>query len=163
MPPATPHVPNDFPRRLARLRVLLGLTWKGLARDAGLNIRTLHRWWDRGVMPLVRLPQSDSFSTISGAPDRSERSAAAHISFVRDEQGQIDASPRQLVASDVQKVIGGKFVLEHNQHVGDDAVVFERSSRGEVAQVRRESVAHGSWTVCATLVLEEERLPAIGT
>lgn len=44
MPPVTPHFPNDFPRRLARLRVLLGLTWKGLVEEAGLNLRTLHRW-----------------------------------------------------------------------------------------------------------------------
>ena len=38
MPPATPHFPNDFPRRLARLRELLGLTWKGLARGAGVLV-----------------------------------------------------------------------------------------------------------------------------
>ncbi len=92
MPPATPHFPNDLPRRLARLRVLLGLTWKGLARNVGRNIRTLHRLRDRGVKPLVRLPQSDSFSTISGAPDRSQGSPAADVRLARDEQGQIDVS-----------------------------------------------------------------------
>ena len=39
-----PGFPNDFPQRLERLRVALGLTWKGLAKEAGLNLRAIHRW-----------------------------------------------------------------------------------------------------------------------
>ena len=39
-----PGFPSDFPRRLDRLREALGLTWKGLAKEAGLNLRAIHRW-----------------------------------------------------------------------------------------------------------------------
>ena len=36
--------PSDFPRRLERLREALGLTWKALAKETGLNLRAIHRW-----------------------------------------------------------------------------------------------------------------------
>ena len=39
-----PGFPSDFPRRLERLREALGLTWKGLAKETGLNLRAIHRW-----------------------------------------------------------------------------------------------------------------------
>ena len=39
-----PGFPSDFPRRLERLREALGLTWKALAKESGLNLRAIHRW-----------------------------------------------------------------------------------------------------------------------
>ena len=39
-----PGFPNDFPRRLERLREALGLTWKALAKQSGLSLRAIHRW-----------------------------------------------------------------------------------------------------------------------
>ena len=39
-----PGFPSDFPRRLERLREALGLTWKALAKETGLNLRAIHRW-----------------------------------------------------------------------------------------------------------------------
>ncbi len=50
---ADPHIsgfPDDLPHRLERLRESLGLTWKGLAQEAGLNLRAIHRW-RRGARP----------------------------------------------------------------------------------------------------------------
>ncbi len=41
---------DDLPNRLERLREALGLTWKGLARETRLNIRSIHRW-RRGTKP----------------------------------------------------------------------------------------------------------------
>ncbi len=45
-----PGFPNDFPQRLERLREVLGLTWKDLAKEGGLNLRAIHRW-RRGTRP----------------------------------------------------------------------------------------------------------------
>ncbi len=42
--------PDDLPHRLERLREALGLTWKGLAQEAGLNVRAIHRW-RKGTKP----------------------------------------------------------------------------------------------------------------
>lgn len=36
--------PDDFPQRLARLRAASGLTWRALARELGVSVRSLHRW-----------------------------------------------------------------------------------------------------------------------
>ena len=44
--------PDDFPHRLERLRESVGLTWKGLARAAGLSLRAIHRW-RKGAKPDV--------------------------------------------------------------------------------------------------------------
>ncbi len=45
--------PGDFPRRLERLREASGLTWRGLARELGVNVRALYRW-RAGVKPGAR-------------------------------------------------------------------------------------------------------------
>lgn len=36
--------PDDFPRRIERLREASGLTWPGFARALGVSVRTVHRW-----------------------------------------------------------------------------------------------------------------------
>lgn len=36
--------PDDFPRRLERLRDATGLTWRGMARELGVSVRSLYRW-----------------------------------------------------------------------------------------------------------------------
>ena len=45
-----PAFPDDLPHRLERLREAVGLTWKGLARAAGLSLRAIHRW-RKGTKP----------------------------------------------------------------------------------------------------------------
>ncbi len=42
--------PDDFPRRLERLREAFGTTWKGLAQEVGFSLRAIHRW-RRGTKP----------------------------------------------------------------------------------------------------------------
>ena len=36
--------PDDFPERLERLRAARGLSWRGLARELRLSVRSLRRW-----------------------------------------------------------------------------------------------------------------------
>ena len=36
--------PDDFPQRLERLRAASGLTWRRLARELGVSVRSLYRW-----------------------------------------------------------------------------------------------------------------------
>ncbi|MDE2967373.1 MAG: helix-turn-helix transcriptional regulator [Chloroflexota bacterium] len=36
--------PDDFPQRLERLREASGLTWRRLARELGVGVRSLYRW-----------------------------------------------------------------------------------------------------------------------
>ena len=36
--------PEDFPQRLERLREASGLTWRALARELGVSVRSLYRW-----------------------------------------------------------------------------------------------------------------------
>ncbi|MCY3588086.1 MAG: helix-turn-helix transcriptional regulator [Chloroflexi bacterium] len=36
--------PDDFPQRLERLRAASGLTWRRLARELGVGVRSLYRW-----------------------------------------------------------------------------------------------------------------------
>ena len=42
--PRATEFPEDFPQRLGRMRKSAGLTWRGLARALGVNVRTLYRW-----------------------------------------------------------------------------------------------------------------------
>lgn len=42
--------PGDFPQRLDRLREASDLTWREMARQLGVSIRSLHRWRS-GVRP----------------------------------------------------------------------------------------------------------------
>lgn len=36
--------PDDFPQRLERLREASALTWRGLARELGVSVRSVYRW-----------------------------------------------------------------------------------------------------------------------
>ena len=42
--PGGAEFPDDFPQRLERLREASGLTWRALARELGLSVRSLYRW-----------------------------------------------------------------------------------------------------------------------
>lgn len=43
-PPGVALMPEDFPRRLAALKELTGLTWDGMANALGVDPRQLLRW-----------------------------------------------------------------------------------------------------------------------
>ena len=42
--PRGTEFPDDFPQRLERLRAASGLTWRRLARELGVGVRSLYRW-----------------------------------------------------------------------------------------------------------------------
>ena len=42
--PRGTEFPDDFPQRLERLRAASGLTWRALARELGVSVRSLYRW-----------------------------------------------------------------------------------------------------------------------
>ena len=42
--PRGTEFPDDFPQRLGRLRAASGLTWRRLARELGVGVRSLYRW-----------------------------------------------------------------------------------------------------------------------
>ena len=42
--PRGTEFPEDFPQRLERLRAASGLTWRRLARELGVGVRSLYRW-----------------------------------------------------------------------------------------------------------------------
>ena len=46
--------PDDFPRRLVRLKEESGLPWAEIARRLGVSTMTIRRWWKRGVRPNYR-------------------------------------------------------------------------------------------------------------
>ena len=43
-PPGVALMPGDFPRQLAALKELTGLTWEGMADALGVDPRQLFRW-----------------------------------------------------------------------------------------------------------------------
>ena len=43
-PPGVALMPEDFPRKLAALKELTGLTWEGMADALGVDPRQLLRW-----------------------------------------------------------------------------------------------------------------------
>ena len=43
--------PEDFPRRLERLKEASGLSWRGMARAIGVDPKQLRRWRRKGVEP----------------------------------------------------------------------------------------------------------------
>ncbi len=42
--PSGTAFPDDFPQRLERLREASGLTWRALARELGVSVRSVYRW-----------------------------------------------------------------------------------------------------------------------
>ena len=42
--PTRASFPDDFPRRIERVREASGLSWPGFARALGVSVRTIHRW-----------------------------------------------------------------------------------------------------------------------
>ena len=51
VPPGVALMPEDFPRRLAALKKLTGLTWEGMADALGVDPRQLLRWRKRDGEP----------------------------------------------------------------------------------------------------------------
>jgi len=49
-PQRSDEFPDDFPQRLERLRDRSGMSWRGMARALGVNVRALYRWRS-GVWP----------------------------------------------------------------------------------------------------------------
>ena len=50
-PPFSPGValmPEDFPRRLTRLKEITGLSWEELATCLGVDMKQVHRWRQGG-------------------------------------------------------------------------------------------------------------------
>ena len=45
------RLPDDFPKRLERLKELAGLTWAGFAAAIGVDYRQMYRWRKHGVEP----------------------------------------------------------------------------------------------------------------
>ncbi len=37
-------LPSDFPERLENLKTAAGLSWRGLARELRVNVRSVNRW-----------------------------------------------------------------------------------------------------------------------
>ena len=61
-PPGFALMPEDFPRKLAALKELTGLTWEGMADALGVDPRQLFRWRNEdgepnagAMLSLVRL------------------------------------------------------------------------------------------------------------
>ena len=61
-PPGVALMPEEFPRRLAALKALTGLTWEGMADALGVDPRQLLRWRNEdgepnggAMLSLVRL------------------------------------------------------------------------------------------------------------
>ena len=51
LPLETAVFPEDFPRRLRRLKEASGLTWTAFALAIGVDLKQLHRWLRKGVEP----------------------------------------------------------------------------------------------------------------
>ena len=50
-PPGVALMPEEFPRRLAALKELTGLTWEGMADALGVDPRQLLRWRNEDGQP----------------------------------------------------------------------------------------------------------------
>ena len=50
-PPGFALMPEDFPRKLAALKELTGLTWEGMADALGVDPRQLFRWRNKDGEP----------------------------------------------------------------------------------------------------------------
>ena len=50
-PPGFALMPEDFPRKLAALKELTGLTWEGMADALGVDPRQLLRWRNKDGEP----------------------------------------------------------------------------------------------------------------
>ena len=44
-------LPEDFPKRLERLKEASGLTWSGFAKAIGIDYNQMYRWHNEGVEP----------------------------------------------------------------------------------------------------------------
>lgn len=76
--PTRASFPDDFPRRIERLRESSGLSWPGFARALGVSVRTVHRW-RRGGRPdaahlLALLDYAAESGTLSHALERPDTS-----------------------------------------------------------------------------------------
>ena len=51
MPLESAVLPEDFPRRIERLKKASGFTWNGMAQAIGIDPKSLLRWAHQGVEP----------------------------------------------------------------------------------------------------------------
>ena len=90
--------PDDFPRRLERLREASGLTWRALARELGVSVRSLYRW-RVGTRP-------DAAHMLAIVEFATDRNLLDSLLSRRDE-GAADERQALLFADDVWARLGG--------------------------------------------------------
>lgn len=97
--PRGAEFPDDFPQRLERLQEASGLTWRALARDLGVNVRSLYRW-RAGTRPdAAHMLAIVEFATERGLMD---------CLLGRSNDETADERQALLFAADVWEGLGGK-------------------------------------------------------
>ena len=69
-PPGVALMPEDFPRKLAAIKGLTGLTWEGMADALGVDPRQLWRWRTQGGEPGAMLALARLAVRVGPAPGR---------------------------------------------------------------------------------------------
>ncbi|MDE2747239.1 MAG: helix-turn-helix domain-containing protein [Chloroflexota bacterium] len=99
--------PDDFPQRLERLRAASGLTWRRLARELGVGVRSLYRW-RAGTRP-------DAAHMLAIVEFATERDLLEYLLTGRDE-GEADERQARLFGEDVWAgLCGGGGASEETQ------------------------------------------------
>ena len=96
--PSGTEFPDDFPQRLERLREASGLTWRGLARELGVSVRSLYRW-RAGTRP-------DAAHMLAIVEFATERELLNCL-LGRSNEGLADERQALLFADDVWQGLGG--------------------------------------------------------
>lgn len=95
--PRGTEFPDDFPQRLERLRAASGLTWRALARELGVGVRSLYRW-RAGTRP-------DAAHMLAIVEFATERELL-DILLNRTDEGPVDEQQALLFAADVWEGLG---------------------------------------------------------
>ncbi|MCY4615414.1 MAG: helix-turn-helix transcriptional regulator [Chloroflexi bacterium] len=93
--------PDDFPQRLEGLRAASGLTWRALARELDVSVRSLYRW-RAGTRP-------DAAHMLAILEFATDRNLLGSLLSRRD-QGAADERQALLFADDVWARLGGERV-----------------------------------------------------
>lgn len=89
---------DDFPQRVERLREASGLTWRALARELGVSVRSLYRW-RTGTKPDV----AHMLAIVEFATDRNLLDSL----LSRRNEGAADERQALLFEDDVWARLGG--------------------------------------------------------
>ena len=93
--------PDDFPQRLERLRAASGLTWRALARELRVSVRSIYRW-RTGTRP-------DAAHMLAIVEFATDRDLLDSLLSQRDDGGG-DERQALLFADDVWARLGGERV-----------------------------------------------------